>query len=402
MENSRVITLGKDAAPLADPGKVLISPVTPRQPMPRAAGAKVKRATTQTVEASPRPAILPRPAVTIQARAKPASPPVLPASAQPKLSQTLNSKPSTQPSQPRTGQPKKARVISLSGAARSSTEGTTPGFSDSALTQQEKVALSAIQQLHALRQGIGMYRARHDGRAPDFVAGPMWEQFAGADGTGRILKTTPLNPFNGYSRVLPTNDDPRPGATVNGPFGYVFAVRTGRLFATDAMGRVFDERSVDAVALESKAVRALGSTDQERYLLNVLTVIRSQIAMYALQHNDRPPEFAKYPAFEQLMKPTFPDGSIVENPVATDASDTRQVIGPYILSMPINALNGNHKVAVVPDDVRPGQKIERPDAGFVFCVSSNRFFATDANGFVYDEATARARHVPAPTSSRRR
>lgn len=270
VESSRVISLGKNAAPRADPGKVLISPVMPRQPMPRVADTGSKPIATQPA-----------------ARAIPAGPAALSPAVQLKPSRPpTTARPSIQPAKPKSSQPKKARVISIGGSPASTNEASAPASPASALTVQEKIAL------------------------------------------------------------------------------------------------------------ELKGIGALAPMDKERYLLNVLTVVRTQIARYAHAHNGRPPEFLKYPAFEQLMKPTLPNGRIVDDSVATDVRDVRQVIPPCIRSMPINALNGNYRVAVVPGSVQPGQKIERPDAGFVFCVATNEFFATNASGFVYDEAAARAKHIP--------
>lgn len=378
-ETSRVITLGAENAPPVEPGKVLIAPITPKQMPPRMADAKATEpAATRTPPAaaspvSPAPATAAKPKATLSV----------------KRSAT---KPTTQPARsnaakPQAAAPKKARVIALQGDGRAA----AADAGSSKLTAQERATLAMVQQLHTLRNGILVFRARHNGQAPDFVAGPVWEQFVSRDGGAPVLTGVPTNPLNGQSRVMPVSIEPTPGDAVKGPFGYVYAVRSGNLYAVDGMGRIFDERAVDAVALESKGVRELSAKDQERYLLGALEAVRGQIALYASQHNGRPPEFAKYPAFEQLMKPTLADGTPVDGAVV----DGRQTFGPYILSMPINPLNGRHTVAVAPGEVRPGQRVERSDAGFVFSVSTNRFYATDANGLIYDEAKARAGYVPA-------
>ena len=65
--------------------------------------------------------------------------------------------------------------------------------------------------------------------------------------------------------------------------------------------------------------------------------MRSQIGLFASQHGDRTPDFNRYPAFEQLIKPTLADGRVVEG---AGPGRSGQMYGPYILSMPVNALNG--------------------------------------------------------------
>jgi hypothetical protein len=362
---SRVITLGAEAPPTTEPGKVLISPVTPKQPMPKA------------IEPAPKPT----------AATRPAPPPAVAPAAQPRsVVPALPAKPTTQPVQKST--PKK-KVISLTGDAQAAAKGS--GAAGAGVTPQEKAALSLVHQLHALRAGIDMWRTRHGGQAPDFVAGAMWEQFTQRDEAGQvILSGTPVNPLNGQSRVAAVAKEPQPGEAVKGAFGYVYAVNTGKLMAVDAMGRVFDDAAVDTVALESRAVGEWSAKEKERYVLAALDALREQTARYAMEHNGRPPDFAKYPAFEQLLKPTLANGQFAEGP---DVSVQR--FGPYILSAPVNALNGRHKVAAVAGEVRPGQRIDRADAGFVFSLSTNRLFATDASGLVYDDTKARAGYVPA-------
>jgi hypothetical protein len=391
-QSSRVINLGPEVEKpkTAESGKVLITPVTPKQTMPKASDLKPKQPTTQP--AAQTPAAQPKSVAPVATQgqskltqpAKPADAKSPQATTQPAAKATTKptTRPATQPTQLKAGAKKK--VISLTGEAQSDASGVP----SSKLTPQEKNALSLLHQMHSLRAAIDMWRARHGGQVPNFVVGPMWEQFTTRDEAGQVLRKAPVNPLNGQTRVLPVKLDPPAGEPVTGAFGYVYAVQSGRLFAIDAMGRVFDEKSVDAVALESKAVGELGAKDKERYLLTVLDAVRSQIATYARDHKGRPPEFAKYGAFEQLMKPTLADGSFAERSVSGD------VFGPYILSMPVNPLNGRHAVAAVAGEVRPGQRIERSDAGFVFSAATNRFYATDAAGLVYDDEKVRSGFVP--------
>jgi hypothetical protein len=360
---SRVITLGAEAKPTVEQGKVLIAPVTPKQPMPKAPEARPKPAATQPAT---QPAVVP---------------PAQPKSVVPALPGKPTTKPTTQPAQ----KPAKKKVISLTGEPHAAA-----GRPGAGVTPQERAALSLVHQLHALRAGIDMWQTRHGGQTPNFATAGMWEQLTQADATGQaVLNGVPVNPLNGQSRVVAVARPVQPGEGVNGPNGYVYSTTNGQLLAVDSMGRVFDDTTVDAVAIESRAVGELPAKDKERYLLAALDAVRGQIARYAQEHDGRPPEFARYPAFEQLMKPTLANGQLAEGP---DVSLQR--FGPYILSMPVNALNGRHKVAVVPGEVRPGQRIDRDDAGYVFSVSTNHLMATDAAGLVYDDTKTRAGYVP--------
>jgi hypothetical protein len=296
--------------------------------------------------------------------------------------QPAGPKATTQPA-PKSAQPKKSKVISLEGAPQAA------GAQGGKLTDSERVSLATVQQLHALRTAIELWQVRHNGQRVDFVGAPMWEQLTRRDAAGQVLGGPPVNPFNGLTRVLPVREDPRPGQGVQGPFGYVFAVGSGRLYATDANGAIFNDKSVDAVALQVKAVREMSPADAQRSVLSSLGSMRSQVALFTMQHNDTPPDFAKYPAFEQFLKPTGADGKVVEGPAAG------QTFGPYIRSMPINPLNGRYKVKQVAGDVRPGQRVDSNDAGWVYSAHSGRFYATDAAGCVLDDMKTNAAFVPA-------
>ena len=361
---SRVITLGTETPPPVAPGRVVIAPVTPKQMPPK---AEPKPAATQP---APQPAVTKAPAAPAP-KAAPTITPVQPKPAAPKSA--VQKSPA----------PRKSRVISLSGDPQAA---AGDAASSSNLTAREKVSLALLKQLQHLRGGIGTWRAQHGGALPNFAENPMWEQFL-RDPSGRLAGSPPVNPLNGHSRVLPVAADPAPAEAVGGPIGYVYAVRSGKLYATDAMGRVFDETAVDAVALEAKAAREMPLKDQERYVLNALDAVRSQVVKYASQHFGRPPDFARFPAFEQLMQPTLGDGRLAEG------QQSGQVFGPYLLSSPINPFTGRHKVAVVPGELRPGQRIDRSDVGFVYSAATNRFFALDSAGLVYDDAKVRAGYV---------
>ena len=374
----KVLKLGAEAEPAVAPGKVVISPVVPKQMPPKMSDVKkapaTQPATTQPAQQNAKAQAAETKAQS--AASKPAQAPITKSAQSPttKPAQTATTKPA---------QTKKSKMISLEGTPQAS------GAQGGKLSDGERVSLATVQQLHALRSGIELWQVRHKGQRVDFVAGPMWEQLTRRDAAGQVLGGPPVNPFNGLTRVLPVRDDPRPGQGVQGPFGYVYAVGSGRLYATDANGRIFDEKSVDAVALQVRAVREMTPADAQRSVLSQLGSMRSQVALFTQQHSNVRPDFAKYPAFEQFLKPTAADGKVVEGQPAG------QTFGPYIRSMPINPLNGRYKVRQVAADVRPGQRVDSNDAGWVYSTASGRFWATDASGCVLDDMKTNAAFVPA-------
>lgn len=132
----------------------------------------------------------------------------------------------------------------------------------------------------------------------------------------------------------------------------------------------------------------------ERRVLIALDALRAQTVLYALQHEDRLPDFARYPSFEQLRKPTNVDGSIVRAAGDMLSPTGPQVYGPYMKSVPVNPLNGRSRVAVVEGELKPGQKVESADAGWVLSTAARKLYATDAAGCVFDDAKARPAHPP--------
>jgi competence protein ComGC len=255
------------------------------------------------------------------------------------------------------------------------------------LTHDERVVLATVSQLQFLRGAVETWKLQHDGRAPDFAKFPMWQQFTQRDERGQALGGTPVNPLNGESRVLPVQGDVRAGLTIKGgSFGYVYSMAGGKLWATDEAGAIFDDAAVDTLALEMRAVKELSPQAAKESTLAVLASLRTQIQLYQLQHDERVPNFARYPAFEQLTKRTYPDGRIADEKAAThNAPGGRRVVGPYLPSVPVNALNGKYKVAVVNGGVQPSQRAGAADAGFVYSVALRKLFATDASGRVLDD-----------------
>lgn len=391
----RVIRMGAEDAPTVPPGAVKIAPIAMKKPpVPASQPAQAKAAPAKTADAqAAQPKVAqpkvaqPKPSLTIQPK---------PATTQPKAPQT---RPTTQPrtapaKSAQSAQAKKSRVISLQGSEKPT------AATNAALTPADKASLSVVHQLRSLRNAIQVWRYRHGGQAPDFITHAAWEQFVRPDKQGQVLSQTPVNPLNGLSDVMAIKGEARAGEAVGGKFGYVYSSATGRLWATDAGGRVLDEAAIDTLSLEVRAVRGLSPREAEQYLLVGLDSMRNQVALYQMQHGDRQPDFRTYPAFEQFLKPTFADGRIVDGeapgpqPTKGPAS-----YGPYLLSTPVNPLNGKYKVAVVAGEVKPGQKVTVADAGFVFSTGRNELYATDAAGCVFDDAKAREAYTPRGASA---
>ena len=296
------------------------------------------------------------------------------------------SAPTTQPSAAATNPPPAARPVAPP-PPRSVSPVAPAKPAAAGLTHDERVVLETVMQLQALRSAVATWKLQHDNHAPDFGKFPLWQQFTERDARGQALRQAPINPLNGESRVLPVQGDIKPGLTIKGgAFGYVYSLSDGKLWATDELGSIFDDGAIDTLALRARAATELSPKEAEKAVLAVLPSLRSQLAVYALQHDDRYPDFARYPAFEQLVKRTSADGRLIEGNAPTGG----RVVGPYLYAVPVNATNGRYKVAVVNGGVRPGQKIDSPDAGFVFSKANGRLYATDAGGRILDEDKAAA------------
>jgi hypothetical protein len=103
-----------------------------------------------------------------------------------------------------------------------------------------------------------------------------------------------------------------------------------------------------------------------RQLHEQLQTIRSQIELWRLQHQDRLPDFQRFPNWEQLVQKTNASGGF-EDPQ----------FGPYLNESPRNGLNGLSNVVEVKDKTTTA---DLPPAGFVFSAPSGHIFATDASG----------------------
>ncbi len=108
---------------------------------------------------------------------------------------------------------------------------------------------------------------------------------------------------------------------------------------------------------------------------NVQTTVqtlRSQIALYKLQHDDRLPDLLRYPRWQQITGKTDAAGNFHPRPGA-------QAFGPYTQETPVNSLNGSSSVQVLPGAPPAGF---RPNygVGFVFDSETGKIWGADGRG----------------------
>src|SRR5687768_6602493 len=105
-------------------------------------------------------------------------------------------------------------------------------------------------------------------------------------------------------------------------------------------------------------------------LLTNLQLLRSQLELYKLQHNDNWPDFRTYPKAEQLVRFTTEDGRLYDASGKPPAGSEGPRHGPYLRKVPPNPLNGAAEVATVDGDVSEGDTVTPPagfdKAGYVF------------------------------------
>lgn len=114
---------------------------------------------------------------------------------------------------------------------------------------------------------------------------------------------------------------------------------------------------VDVSARDQLPEMNLSRVDE---LMSMTRTIRSQLALYSLQHRDRMPTLAQLnDGWRVLISCTDQDGNIVARDPAT--------FGPYLASPPVNPLNGSAKVAP--------HGGATPQHGWSFDQATGRFFA---------------------------
>ena len=154
-----------------------------------------------------------------------------------------------------------------------------------------------------------------------------------------------------------------------------------------ALGFAFARYCPFASRLSASRTPAPAATsDDTRATINLTTqlqTLRSQLALYRLQHADTNPDFAKY-GWKQLTYKTNTKGQISES--TKDLSSA--VYGPYFMSPPQNPFTKSSEVFTIAT-IPAG--FEAPGAfGFVFEESTNRIFALNAEKKLFPEASASA------------
>jgi hypothetical protein len=230
----------------------------------------------------------------------------------------------------------------------------------------EKTTLTAVRQVRSLRTLIGQWKQAHEGGEPDFAGFPRWQQFTAPEGRARpLLHRAPTNPFNGFEQVAVVPSGVKPGDTGGDNIGWVYDAEEAKLWATDASGKVFDDSTVDLLAVSARPSKdgARGGSGTN------VQIVRAQVSLYKSQHNNELPDLAKYPNWEQLTGKTGVDGS----------PDSGGKYGPYLGKPPVGR-NGSSAVEVVHKVTtghRPAKKV-----GFVLETSTGKVWLVDAQGAV--------------------
>ena len=138
----------------------------------------------------------------------------------------------------------------------------------------------------------------------------------------------------------------------------------------------------------ASAAQFIGSDDQRGDAATLVAKLSGQAIMWKLQHNDRLPDFGKYPEWEQFVQPTDTTGNTFEK---AGKSGSGPVCGPYAQGKPVNPINGLSAVWVTNDEVLAGSPVGAGRAvGFVFNPNTLKFYVTDVAGTrVTDPSVAR-------------
>jgi hypothetical protein len=117
------------------------------------------------------------------------------------------------------------------------------------------------------------------------------------------------------------------------------------------------------------------STAVANSLNSQLQTVRSQIELYALQHNDKRPDFRNQ-GWSQLTQVTRADGRV----------DPAGDMGPYLASLPINHLNNCSRILIARSTPQKDFRYPGGDCGFIFDESTGKFWALDAEGKLFNES----------------
>jgi hypothetical protein len=138
-----------------------------------------------------------------------------------------------------------------------------------------------------------------------------------------------------------------------------------------------------AAATPNTTPTANSNSAANNSVISQLATLRSQIALYRLQHNDNYPDFKKY-GWKQLTFKTNAAGQITESA----RTPGNIPFGPYFQILPENPLTKSSEILVV-STIEAG--FQAPGAfGFVFEECEGRIFALNADGKLFDESAASA------------
>jgi hypothetical protein len=259
--------------------------------------------------------------------------------------------------------------------------------------------------LQSLRSQLELYKIQHNDKLPEMSRYPAWAQLTKKtrpDGTpsaegsfGPYLQSPPVNPLNGFAGIGLMKKAPTPGHVTRAEkLGFIFVTTTGEIVAMDKDGKtVFDEAAARSesqsterkparpptptasapAATQSPTASPRGETPESRLrsAMSTLLTLKAQIEQYRKEH-ERNPDFAKNPMWEQLLRKTARDGTVL-------TTTAKESFGPYLAQIPTNPLNGHAAVEPVAKltAYRPANKSK---TGYVFETTTGKLFLTDTMG----------------------
>jgi hypothetical protein len=258
---------------------------------------------------------------------------------------------------------------------------------------QRRDAAALVQELNGKAT---MWKLQHYDRAPEFGRFPDWEQFTkltstsgslfisakpGTQMCGPYLVSKPVNPINNRSNVYVTDVDLAPGEPVPGPVGFVFNPGRCTFQVTDVSGmRVLDPTAKPVLPAEEKpspaaAAAAARELEKERDAQDAkfsatMKMLRAQLELYKVQHNDSLPDFNQFPNWEQLTRKTDAAGTVV--------ADGK--FGPYVDKPVKNPLTGTARVQVVAKAPGKNFKAMSDTVAYVLDAGSGRIWPVDKDG----------------------
>ena len=149
-----------------------------------------------------------------------------------------------------------------------------------------------------------------------------------------------------------------------------FTVFTAMLYTS-----VGPDAAQASAAAAAEAAQREAPSPRER-LLEALKAMDERAAQWTRDHNGRKPDFKTYPAWEQFLRKT--------NLAGKPGDDG--LLGPYVLSTPVNPLNRLSTVLTMEGPLRPATRVPAdavPErAGFVYSVADGCFWGTNGTGKV--------------------